>query len=381
MSDLKITAVENASELMTFISFPWEVYKNDAFWVPPLVSERVEFLDREESPFYEHAKGDYFIARRNGKVVGTIAAFTNELYNQFQEANVGFFGFFEVLDDSQAAEGLLATAVDWCKQAGHDSVIGPAQFSTNDELGLLIDGFNDRPRILMTYNPPRYQAYIESFGFEKAMDLWAYSLSLKEFHENIPEKLVRVVEKIRTRKNFLIRPINMKEFDEEVEKVKYVYNKSWERNWGFVPFTDSEIDRLAASLKPLLDPSVVFLVEQEGETIGFGLSLPDLNQPLHLAYPTPTSLETLTMLKLVWHWKVRRKVDWLRVFALGVIPEYRGTGVDALMYIETAKAAIRRGYKWAEMSWILENNDMMNRAIQMLGGEIYKTYRMYQKST
>jgi GNAT superfamily N-acetyltransferase len=380
MSELKITSVENASELMTFISFPWEVYKDDAYWVPPLISERVEFLDREESPFFKHAKGEYFIARRNGKVVGTIAAFTNELYNQFHESNVGFFGFFEVFDDPPAAEGLLATAMDWCKQVGHESVIGPAQFSTNDELGLLIDGYNDRPRILMTYNPPRYQAYIESFGFEKAMDLWAYSLSLKEFRENIPEKLIRVVEKIRTRKNFHIRPIDMRKFDDEVEKIKYVYNKSWERNWGFVPFTDPEIDRLAASLKPLLDPNVVFLVELEGETIGFGLSLPDLNQPLRLAYPTPTSIETVTMLKLVWHWKVRRKVDWLRVFALGVIPEYRGTGVDALMYIETAKAALRRGYKWAEMSWILENNDMMNRSIQMLGGKVYKTYRMYQKS-
>lgn len=381
MSILKITAVQDATELMSFISFPWTVYKDDAYWVPPLISERKEFLDRKKSPFFEHAKGDYFVARRGEKIVGTIAAFTNELYNQFHETNDGFFGFFEVLDDPEAAEALLSTAVEWSKNAGHDSVIGPAQFSTNDELGLLIEGFNDRPRILMTYNPPRYQAYIESFGFEKAMDLWAFSLNLVEFVENAPDKLIRVVEKIRTRKNFHIRTVNMKKFDEEVGHVKKIYNKSWERNWGFVPFTDSEIDRLAENLKPILDPNVVFIVELDGEAIGFGLSLPDLNKPLHMAYPTPSSLEAITMLKLAWHWKVRRKVDWLRVFALGVIPEFRGKGVDAMMYLETAKAAVRRGYKWAEMSWILENNDMMNRSIELFGGKLYKTYRMYQKGT
>jgi GNAT superfamily N-acetyltransferase len=381
MPELTINVVEDPDELMNFISFPWTVYKDNAYWVPPLISERKEFLDKEKSPFFKHAKGDFFIARRGDKVVGTIAAFTNELYNEFQETNDGWFGFFEVLEDPEAAEALLSTAVEWSKTAGHDSVIGPAQFSTNDELGLLIDGFNDRPRILMTYNPPRYQEYIENFGFEKAMDLWAYSVNLAHFKENMPEKLIRVVEKIQTRKNFHIRRINMKKFEEEVEKVKIIYNKSWERNWGFVPFTDPEIDRLAASLKPILDPSVTFFVELEGEAIGFGLPLPDLNQPLHLAYPRPTGLEALTMVKMAWHWKVRRKVDWLRVFAMGVIPEYRGVGVDALIYLETAKAALRKGYKWAEMSWILEDNEMMNRSIELLGGKIYKTYRMYQKHT
>ncbi len=381
MPELTINVVKDPNELMTFISFPWTVYKDNPYWVPPLISERKEFLDKEKSPFFKHAKADFFIARRGDKVVGTIAAFTNELYNEFQETNDGWFGFFEVLEDPEAAEALLSTAVEWSKTAGHDSVIGPAQFSTNDELGLLIDGFNDRPRILMTYNPPRYQEYIENFGFEKAMDLWAYSVNLAYFKENMPEKLIRVVEKIRTRKNFIIRKINMKKFDEEVEKVKIIYNKSWERNWGFVPFTDAEIDRLAASLEPILDPSVTFFVELDGEAIGFGLPLPDLNQPLHLAYPKPTSPEALTMVKMAWHWKVRRKVDWLRVFAMGVLPEYRGVGVDALIYLETAKAALRKGYKWAEMSWILENNEMMNRSIELLGGKIYKTYRMYQKHT
>ncbi len=379
MSDLTISNVENKEDLMRFITFPWKVYKDNPYWVPPLISEREVFLDPDHNPFFQHAKADYFLAQRNGEVVGTIAAFTNNLYNEFQETNVGFFGFFEVLDDPEAAEALLGTAVNWARQAGHESIIGPAQFSTNDEVGLLVDGFDDTPRVLMTYNPQRYQVHIEDAGFQKAMDLWAYELDIEHFREHMPEKLIRVTEKVRERKNFVVRTIRMNEFDREVERIKPIYNGSWARNWGFVPMTDAEFDKLAKELKPLLDPNVVILIEQDGETIGFGLSLPDLCQPLRLAYPHPGENETITMIKLAWHWKIRRRVDWLRVFALGVLPEYRGTGVDALMYIETAKAAIKRGYKWAEMSWILENNDMMNRSIKMLGGKVYKTYRMYEK--
>jgi GNAT superfamily N-acetyltransferase len=379
MSDLTISTVETQDDLMAFITFPWKVYQDNPYWVPPLISERIAFLDPNHNPFFQHAKATYYLARRAGKVVGTIAASTNELYNEFQGTNVGFFGFFEVLEDREAAEVLLQTAVDWVREAGHDSIIGPAQFSTNDEVGLLVDGFDDTPRILMTYNPPYYQTFIEEAGFQKAMDLWAYALDIENFRENMPEKLIRVTEKVMERKNFVVRKIRMSEFNQEVERIKPIYNKSWERNWGFVPMTDPEFEKLAKDLKPFLDPNVVIFVEQDGEAIGFGLSLPDLCKPLRLAYPRPGENETITMIKLAWHWKVRRQVDWLRVFALGVLPEYRGTGVDALMYIETAKEAIKRGYKWAEMSWILENNEMMNRSIKLLGGKIYKTYRMYEK--
>jgi len=379
MTDLTIRALDPSGDLTPFIHFPWDVYKDDPYWVPPLLSERKSFLSPQHSPFFEHATAQYFLAMRGERVVGTIGAFTNDLYNEFQGTNVGFFGFFEVLDDPEAAAALLQTAEDWVRSSGHTSVIGPAQFSTNDELGLLIDGFDDPPRILMTYNPRRYQGYIEDAGFEKAMDLWAYAVSLPHFRQNIPEKLIRVAEKVKERKNFVLRHIDMSNFAHEVELFKKVYNSSWERNWGFVPMTESEIDHLAVQLKQMVDPDLVIVVEKDGEAIGFGLTLPDLNQPLRLAYPRPGTPEVWTTIKLAWQWKVMRRVDWLRVFALGVIPEYRGTGVDALMYLETAKAALQKGYKWAEMSWILENNLMMNRAIRMLGGEVYKTHRMYEK--
>ena len=379
MHDVEIRSMKTASEREAFIHFAWKVYEDNPYWVPPPIGERKHFLDSKKNPFFEHSKVEYFMAFRGDESVGTIAAFTNSAYNEFQGVNVGFFGFFEVLEDREAAHALLQAAEEWARNAGHDAIMGPAQFSTNDEAFLLIDGFNDPPRALMTYNPPYYQDFIESAGYPKAMDVWAYSVGIPEFIQNMPEKLERVVEKVRQKGNFHIRPIRMKEFDLEVERLKLVYNKSWERNWGFVPMTDTEINQFAASLKPIMDPDLVLMVEVDGEVVGFSLSIPDLNQPLLLAYPRPGLPEPLMMLKLLWHWKIRKRVEWLRVVALGVLPEYRARGVDAMMYLETAKRAAPKGYRWAEMSWILENNEMMNRSIQMLGGEVYKTYRMYEK--
>jgi GNAT superfamily N-acetyltransferase len=381
MRELQISPVGTEAELSEFICFPWQVYRDDPYWVPPLISERLTFLDASKNPFFEHARAEYFLARRDGKTVGTIGAFTNDRYNEFHGINTGFFGFFEVLDDPEAASALLETAEKWSAGRGHTAILGPAQFSTNDECGLLIDGFDDRPRILMTYNPPRYKTYLEERGYSKAMDLWAYSLDLKDFQGGlaIPPKLVRVAEKVAARGKLRIRNVDMKHFDEELDRVKRIYNKSWERNWGFVPMTEPEFDRLGEQMKPFLDPDLVVVVEHEGEAVGFGLTVPDLNQPLLKAYPKPGRPEALTMARLLWNWKVRGNVDWLRVIALGVLPEFRAQGVDALMYLETARRALPKGYKYAEMSWILENNVMMNRAIRALGGRVYKTYRMYEK--
>lgn len=379
MSSIEIQKVVTAADLERFIHFPWEVYRDDPYWVPPLISERKEFLSPEHNPFFEHARAAYFMAMRDGRLVGTIAAISNDKYNEFQETNLGFFGFFEVLEDPEAARVLLERAESWVREAGHSSVLGPAQFSSNDELGLLVDGFDDPPRILMTYNPPRYKDYLESNGYRKAMDLWAYATPVAEFAANTPEKLIRVVDKIRVRRNLTVRTLDMSRYDEEVMAFKEIYNSSWERNWGFVPFTDAEMELMAKQMKSILDPDLVILVEAEGKIIGGSISLPDLNQPLRKAYPRPGTPEAFTMLKLLWHWKVRGRLDWIRVFALGVLPEYRGLGVDALMYLETARQAIPKGFKNAEMSWILESNDMMNRATRMLGGKVYKTYRMYEK--
>ncbi|HEY61375.1 MAG TPA: hypothetical protein G4N95_01860 [Anaerolineae bacterium] len=381
MKPVKIYPVETLEDRKAFLSFPWRVYQGNPYWVPPIFSERLAFTDPQKNPFFEHSKVQFFTAKRGDEIVGTIAAFTNRKYNEFQDENIGFFGFFEVLEDKEAADALLETAENWVREQGHNAIQGPAQFSTNDECGLLVDGFNDPPRILMTYNPPYYVDYIESRGYENAMDLWAYSLNTNIFEggEKLPQKLQRVVKKVKERGEIHIRKIDMKHFDDEIERVKKIYNSSWARNWGFVPMTDAEIDKLGEDLKPIVDPDLVFVAEIDGEAVGFSLTLPDLNKPLRMAYPRPDTPEWWTMAKFAWHWKVRRQIDWIRVFALGVIPEYRARGIDALFYYETALEALKKGIPYAEMSWILANNDMMNRAIRLMGGKVYKTYRYYEK--
>lgn len=374
---IKVTTFEQRKK---FLSFPWEVYRGDPYWVPPIFSERMAFTDPEKNPFFQHAEVDFFLAQRGEKILGTIAAFTNFRHNEYQEENVGFFGFFETIKDPEVARALLDTAEEWARERGHDALRGPAQFSTNDECGLLVDGFEDSPRILMTYNPRYYQDYLEDLGYQKAMDLWAYQLGTHDFLDIIGERLHRLTSKILARREIVIRKINIKEYDAEVEKLKVLYNGAWSKNWGFVPMDDAEFDQLAEDLRLIVDPDLVYIAEKDGLPVGFSLTLLDLNNPLRLAYPTPDTLEWWLMAKFGWHWKVRNMVDWVRVFALGVIPEYRTMGIDAVFYYRTAQEAIKKGIKFGEMSWILENNHEMNKPIQAMGGKVYKTYRFYEKS-
>jgi GNAT superfamily N-acetyltransferase len=381
VSDLQLTPVRNDADLMAFIALPWAVYQGDPNWVPPLVSERRGFLDRNKNPFFEHARAEYLLARRNGRVVGTIAAFTNDLYNDVHRENIGWFGFFEVLEDPPAARALLQAAEDWARAAGHTSLLGPAQFSSNDEWGLLVDGFDDPPRLLMTYNPPRYLDYLESAGYRKAMDLWAYRgrLDVISSEDELPEKLMRVQRKLARRAKFRLRKVDMRNFHAEVEHVKRIYNKAWEHNWGYVPMTEAEMDKLAEQLKPFVDPDLALFVEHEGQIVGFGLGLPDMNQPLRLAYPRPGEPEAFTFLKLLWHWRVRRRLDWVRIFAAGALPEYQGRGVAAMIFAEMARNALGKGFQQAEMSWILESNPKSFLNVVRAGAEKYKTYRIYSK--
>ena len=379
---LTIQPVSTPPERLAFIHFQWEVYRNDPLWVPPLISERVEFLDRDRNPFYQHSEVELFMARRDGKPVGTIAAILNNRHNEFHEEQVGFFGLFEVLQDQDAAEALLETACDWVRERGMTAIRGPASFSTNEEVGLLVDGWDGPPVIMMTYNPRYYVDFIEGAGFHKAMDLVAYTLDLVQLGpdgENLPPKLVRVARKIQERGGFTVRKINMRDFDHEVARFKRIYNSAWEKNWGFVPLTDAEVDHMAAGLKQILDPDTVIFAEKDGEPIGAMLPLPDVSQALIRAYPRPGVPEWWTMVKLLWHWKIRRRVDTIRGFAGGTLEQYRGRGVEAVLIVRMAEAALRR-YRRAEMSWVLENNMMERRSAEMMGGEVYRTYRIYEKA-
>jgi GNAT superfamily N-acetyltransferase len=378
---LIIEPVHTPKERLAFIHFQWQVYRDDPYWVPPLISDRVEFLDKERHPFHRHSEVDYFIARRDGKPVGTIAAILNNRHNEFQEEQVGFFGLFEVLRDQEAAEALLETAGNWVRDRGMEAIRGPANFSTNEEVGLLVDGWDGPPVVMMTYNPRYYVDFIEGAGFYKAMDLLAYMLDLTQYGshgENLPPKLLRVAKKIQERGNFDVRKVDMRHFEEEINRFKTIYNSAWEKNWGFVPMTDAEIDHMAAGLKQILDPDLVWFAEKDGEPIGALLPLPDLCQPLLRAYPRPGVPEWWTLVKLFWHWKVRGCVDTMRGVASGVLEQYRGRGVDSVLIVNLAQAAIPR-YRRGELSWILESNFMSRRSAEMFGAQVYRTYRVYEK--
>jgi GNAT superfamily N-acetyltransferase len=380
-SRLTVEQAETAQERLQFIRFPWKVYRDDPLWVPPLVSERVEFLDPQRHPFYEHADVALFMARRDGDVVGTIAALINHRHNEYNREKVGFFGLFEVAQEQEVAEVLLETACRWVRERGMTAIRGPANFSTNEEVGLLVDGWDGPPVIMMTYNPRYYAHFIERAGFVKAMDLPAYLADLEPFRQHgLPERAVRIAEKVKKKRGFSARKLNMRRFDEEVTHVKRLYNSAWSENWGFVPMTDREMEHIAAQLRQLLDPDLCIFIEKNGEPVGFALILPDLNRPLLKAYPHPDTAEWWTMLKLVWHWKVRRSVHTARAYAGGLIEPHRGVGADAVMAIEVAQALLTKGYRYCEVSWILENNLMMRRMAEAYGGKIYRTYRVYEKA-
>jgi len=385
MPDVAVKPVSTDAELQAFLRMPWTVYKDNPVWSAPLWSEHVKFFDPKHNVELQHIDHQKFIAWRGDTPVGTIIAFVNHAYNEFQEQNAGWFGQFELLNDQEAAHALLKTAEDWVRAKGVDKLMGPATYSANSEIGLQVDGFDQRQMIQSPIAPPYSKALVESYpGMVKTMDLWYWYFDGRKWGgkkaDNPPAKLKRVVEKLRVRNNkFRIRPADMSHFKEELDRIKLIYNQAWAKNWGFVPLSEAEIDNLAKSLKDMVDPNLVMFAEVDGKPIAFALPMPDVYEPMRLARMKPGEPELWQLLRLIWHWKVRGKTSGVRVWAMGVLEEYRKAGVDAMMYYEMLMAGLKRGYVDIEMSWILENNDKMNTIIAAMGAKIYKTFRVYEK--
>ncbi len=379
-SDVRVIPVETEEQRRAFVRFPWRLYRHDPYWVPPIFGDRLKLLTPGRHPFYEHARLQLFLAMAGAEIVGTIGAIVNHRHNEVHGDSVGFFGFFEVVDDDTVAHALFDAASDWLREQGMTAIRGPENPSQNEECGLLVDGFDMPPVVMMTYNPRYYQGLIERAGFQKAQDLYAWDIRTDIFDYNVqklPAKFLRVAEQARQREGLVVRKIDLKQFDQEVERAKVIYNAAWEKNWGFVPMTDHEIEHLGQELKMILDPDLVYLAEVDGRPAGISLGIPDVNQALIKARPQPNTWSLpLTLLKFLWY---RRRIDTFRLMIMGVVPEYRTMGIDAVFYVETAREAFRKGYRRCEMSWILESNEMMNRIIERLGGRIYKTYRLYEK--
>ncbi|MCB9260049.1 MAG: hypothetical protein H6612_11930 [Ignavibacteriales bacterium] len=363
----------NESEIKKFLKFAFKIYKNDPHWVPPLFMDKLKILNKNKNPFFkESGEIEMFMAFKDGEAVGRIAAIRNDLHNKIHNENVGFFGFFECINDQEVADKLFDKVKNWLKKHNFDAMRGPTNPTSNDEYGALIEGFDDSPRLLMSYNPKYYLELFDGYGFKKAKDLYAYDIQNKEMSKN--EKIKRVSEIVKTRYGINIRPVNMKNFQDELEIFKIIYNKTWAANWGFIPMSDAEIDAAAKDLKPLINPDLVFFAEVNNEPIGVVLAMPDYNE---IFKTMKGRLFPFQFLKL---YTQKKKITWARVIALGVIPEYQKKGIDGLLYYECLLRAAKHGIMQGEASWILEDNTMMNRGAETMNGRIYKKYRIYEKA-
>jgi hypothetical protein len=360
----------NRAGIARFLNVPYGIYRDDPHWVPPLLDD-LKKVFTEKNPFLEHSEMDLFVAVKDGRDVGRIAAILDRRHNEFQGETTGFFGFYECVDDSAVSGELFRAAESWVRDRRMNVIRGPMNPSMNDECGLLVEGFDSSPVLMMTYNPPYYPTLYERAGYRKAKDLLAYWIEIKE---KPMSRLSRLAAAIRRREPALkVRKIRKKTLAKDLAAVKEVYNAAWEKNWGFVPFTEGEIDFMASRLKPLLVEDLVLLAEVGNDPAGFMLTLPDYNRALK---PLGGRLLPLGWLRFLLGIKA---IDTVRLIALGFKKTYRMRGIDAVMFADSLAACLARGYKYCEVSWILEDNVMVQRPVDIFDGRVYKRYRIYEK--
>jgi len=371
MPPVEIIPAHTGNAFRAFIDLQYHLYRNQPHFVPPLRRERLDLFDRAHHPFFRHAEGAFFLARRDGRPVGRIEAIVNHAHNQFHDDRVGFFGAFESENDQAVSDALLASAARWLGERRLQVMRGPVTHSTNEETGLLIEGFDEPPMIGMPYNPPYYATLLEAFGLTKAKDVYGWEIRAEQ---TIPEKIHRVAGIVQKSTNVVVRRANFRDYAGEIRRAMAVYNASWTRNWGFVPLTEAEFIHAADQLRPVLErfPEGVLLAEIGGRAVGFCLAVLDVNQAL--AKVRDGRLFPFGF----WHlYRGLRRIDQIRVMALGILSEFRHRGIDALMYLELLSHGQRLGYRRAEIGWTLEDNRAMNRAI-LMGGRHHKTYRLYE---
>jgi GNAT superfamily N-acetyltransferase len=370
---VEVRPVASKRELKAFMRLPWRLYRNEPHWIPPLLMDLRKRLDRQRNPFFEHAEAEYFLAWRDDRPIGRVTAQVDRNFNEFQGNDWGLFGFFECEDDPEAAGALLEAAAAWLRERGRDRMVGPMDFTTNDECGLLVEGHDRMPIILTPWQHPYYQGLLEGAGLTKAMDAFMWELYVDK-RERVHPAIWEMAEKVKSEHGITVRPMRKRDLQAEVGRFLEVYNAAWERNWGFVPLSEEEVRHYAKDLKPVLDENWAMIAEaRDGTVVGAALTLPDFNQVL--AHLNGRLLPFGWAKALYW----RRRIDRVRVFALGVKREYQHTGVAARMYELHFDSAERTPQKGGETGWILESNTAMNRAMEGMGGKISRRYRFYEK--
>lgn len=368
---IRVIPVDSAARMRQFIDLPWTIYRDDPNWVPPLKADVRKAFDPTHHPFHQHSEVEPFLALRGERPVGRVAAIRNRSHEAFHEERVGFFGWFECVEDPSVADALFDRVAEWLTSRGLLAMRGPTSFSTNEVTGFLVGGEEGPPVLMMPHNPPYYLTLLERYGFEKAKDLYAFMID----DRTPPEHLLRAEKIVTRRTGVRLRTLDMSRFAQELSTVRRLYNAAWEKNWGFVPMTDAEFDYMAGELKPILDPELALFVENPaGETVGFALALPDFNQVLrHLN----GRLLPFGIFKALWY---RRRIHRMRVLTLGLLEGYRGKGIDALLYLGLIRNGTARGITECEQSWVLEDNEKMNAALERLGGRLYRRYRLYERA-
>jgi len=362
----------NKRALIEFIRMAWRIYRGDDKWVAPIVVDMLNFLRFDKNPFFKHAEGVYFILRdKRGIPLGRLAVTIDHNYYQHHKEKMGAFGFFESVNDYTVAEELFDAGVSWLAERGVEVVRGPLSFSMNHECGLLIEGFDDSPMVMMPYNPPYYADFFERYGFSKAKDLYAYWI---DAWAELPSSLLRLAERLSKRYNFKVRKANVRRFNEELRKFIEVYNEAWEDNWGFVPLDEDEMLYMAKRLRPLIVPDFALIAETEdGEPVAVSLALPDYNQVFK---KMKGSLFPLGIIKFYIY---SRHIARGRLMAMGVKKAYRNKGLELLLSLKSLEAGRKKGYYGGELSWTLEDNYSINSFIEKFGAKIYKKYRIYEK--
>lgn len=370
---MEIIEANSGRDKKRFIDFPHDLYAGDPNYVPEIYLGQKELLDEKKNPFFQHSKAQLYLAVREGKVIGRIAAIRNNEYNKFTGTNAGFFGFFDVIEEYDVARKLLDTAVAWLLKEGLDHLLGPTNFTTNDVAGVLVDGFDRPPVVMMAYNKTYYPEFLERYGMTGQMDLLAYHVT--EEQANFKSvRLAGMIEQRLEKKGITIRKVNMKKFREELINVREVYKKAWDKNWGFVPPTDAEFDRIAAEMKLIMDPDFALLAEHEGKVVAFALAIPDVNtiiRTIKKGRLLPTGIFKLLFQK--------KKIKRLRIILLGVLEDYRKMGIEGVFYARIISRGLEKGYTEAEASWILDNNEMMKKGVEGVNMVPYKRYRIYEK--
>ena len=375
MSEIEVSEVRLRRDRDAFIKFQWRIYKNDHAWVPPLIIERKAFLNRKRHPFYKHGDAALFLARQNGEIVGRIMASDDPNYNSLHQSNVGCFGLFECIDDRKVAAALFEAAEGWLRRKGRHEIMGPIDYSTNYVCGLLIAGFQFPPTILTAHNPPYYAELIEGCGFEKRMDFYAWWFSDAT---RAAARLRKLATRLQTRRRFTIRPGNLRDLPLESTRLRRIYNEAWRDNWGYVPFTEAEFAHLTNEMKPLLRPEFTAIAEVDGEEVGFIIALPDINVALQKINGRLTTFGIpIGLIRLLYE---KQRLRRARLIAMGVRPEFRQHGVAEMLVLRIIEEAMFKLEFKGELSMTLENNVMINRFLEAIGAQRYKTYRIYSKS-